>query len=180
MQRKYIDQFRNVWFVHVRCFCFDYTFLVSEYRFGVSPVNYPDPDPDSVSVNCFVDELSCSRYWYPASLHGACIEPKSETKPIQYLSCLPKQARQKKKALDICVCFDKISVVSSQTRETFELTSDRMLVFTCCSTTGEKRRLNIHWPLILLAKFWYARYLTNEILWNVKQKWNYIRLRREK
>ena len=44
----------------------------------------------------------------------------------------------------------------------------------------KKRRLNIHWPLILLAKFWHARFLTNEILWNVEQKWNYTRLRRQK
>ena len=33
---------------------------------------------------------------------------------------------------------------------------------------------------MLLAKFWHARYLTNEILWNVEQKWHYTRLRREK
>ena len=45
---------------------------------------------------------------------------------------------------------------------------------------GKKLRLNIHWPWILLAKFWHARYLTNGILWNVERKWNYARLRREK
>ena len=33
---------------------------------------------------------------------------------------------------------------------------------------------------MLLAKFWHARYLTNGILWNVEQKSNYTRLRREK
>ena len=33
---------------------------------------------------------------------------------------------------------------------------------------------------MLLAKFWHPRYLTNEILWNVEQKYNYTRLRREK
>ena len=48
----------------------------------------------------------------------------------------------------------------------FELTSDSVLVFTCCSTT-EKNDL---WPLMLLAKFWHARYLANEILCNVEQK----------
>ena len=32
---------------------------------------------------------------------------------------------------------------------------------------------------MLLAEFWHARYLTNEILWNVEQKYNYTRLHRE-
>ena len=47
----------------------------------------------SVSVNCLVSELSCSRYWYPASLHSACIEQKSEIKPIQYMSCVASKTK---------------------------------------------------------------------------------------
>ena len=39
----------------------------------------------------------------------------------------------KKKVLNICVCFDKILIVSSRTRETFWIN----ILFTCCSTTGK-------------------------------------------
>ena len=44
----------------------------------------------------------------------------------------------KKKVLNICVCFNKISTAKVHKQEKrFELTSDRVVVFTCCSTMGK-------------------------------------------
>ena len=71
------------------------------------------------------------------------------------------------KLLNICIFFGKISIVSSQTRETFGIKSASIYVL---QYNRKKQRLNIHWPLMLLAKFWHVHYLTNEILWNVEQK----------
>ena len=38
----------------------------------------------------------------------------------------------------------------------------------------------MHWPLMLLAEFCHARYLSNEILRNVGQYQNYNQLRQKK
>ena len=62
------------------------------------------------------------------------------------------------------------SIVSSQTKETLGINIWYSAIIHVLQYNGEKRRLIIHWPLVLLAKFWHARYLTNEILWNVEQK----------
>ena len=49
---------------------------------------------------------------YVNSLLGLSIKPKLKSK-------VDLHWKKKKNVFDICVCFDKISIVSSQTRETF-------------------------------------------------------------
>ena len=70
------------------------------------------------------------------------------------------------KVLNICVFFDKISIVSLQTRETFWSASIHVLQY-----NGEKTKVKYSLTFeVTLAKFWHVRYLINEILWNVEQK----------
>ena len=87
---------------------------------------------------------------------------------------------KKRKPVFNCKFTNKTHTNKTQTR--FELTSDfhwkvATIIFV---QLREIRKLNMHWPLMLLDDFRHARYLTNEILWNVEQDQNYIRLRRKK
>ena len=68
----------------------DSIYLSSYSRSGLTQVVPKRPLHHHCAVNC----LACYQL-VPCSLVWHLYKPKCETKPIQYMSCLPQQARQK-------------------------------------------------------------------------------------